>query len=278
MERKVKWKNSRCILLTKSYQESMEKQLNSSGQNVPGFSSLQIIEEIQRDLERKSIDPDEFTDRIIFMSMFNDIDWTKKRHDEIWNAEKVKDYKIRFLQGHWTLLGPRKRSCMVNPRTLQMEKWTPQQKMVHRFKETGHPVFKSISSLSRGILKRKKGKETIHFNGDSSNTELLFRIFHSLNQQGVFYLGQLRLRPILLRPSSTSANLFSGARRVGGPKFRAFLFFLSRSKFRLFFALSGVFSWNLLWSLCVWASLQSFGETLAGNSRERVMFVGLASS
>ena len=28
---KVKWKNSRCILLTKNYKESMEKHLNSSG-------------------------------------------------------------------------------------------------------------------------------------------------------------------------------------------------------------------------------------------------------
>ena len=45
--------------------------------------------------------------------------------------------------------------------------------MVQRFEETGHPVFKNINGLSRGILKRKKGEETIHFNGGSSNTEQL---------------------------------------------------------------------------------------------------------
>ena len=55
--------------------------------------------------------------------------------------------------------------------------------MVQRFKETGHPVF---SALSRGILKRKKGEETMHFNGDSSNTELLFRIVHSVNQLSIY--------------------------------------------------------------------------------------------
>ena len=38
--------------------------------------------------------------------------------------------------------------------------------------ETGHPVFKSISALSRGILRMLQGKETIHFNADDSNTEL----------------------------------------------------------------------------------------------------------
>ena len=46
--------------------------------------------------------------------------------------------------------------------------------MVERFKETNHPVFKSISALSRGTLKRQGGRDTIHFNADSSNTQLLF--------------------------------------------------------------------------------------------------------
>ena len=40
----------------------------------PGFSSLQILQETQRDLLRKGIELEEFTDQFIFMSMFNDID------------------------------------------------------------------------------------------------------------------------------------------------------------------------------------------------------------
>ena len=144
----------------------------------PGFSSLQILQETQQDLKRKSIEPEEFTDRIIFMSMFSDIGWTKRGNDEICisNAEKVKDYAMRFLQGHWTFLGPgSEKKWYGEPRTLTMENGTLQPiKMVQRFKETGHFVFKSISALSRGILKRKKGTETMHCNGDSWNTELLF--------------------------------------------------------------------------------------------------------
>ena len=51
---------------------------------------------------------------------------------------------------------------------------------VERFKDASHPVFKSISALSRGILKKKNGRDTIHFNADAYNTKLLFRIIHSV--------------------------------------------------------------------------------------------------
>ena len=40
----------------------------------PGFSSLSILQAIQQDLEKRKIQPEEFKDRIIFMSMFNDVE------------------------------------------------------------------------------------------------------------------------------------------------------------------------------------------------------------
>ena len=58
--------------------------------------------------------------------------------------------------------------------------------MVERFKETGRTMFKSISALSRGILKRKNNRDTIHFNADASNTELLPRTSHSANQLTIY--------------------------------------------------------------------------------------------
>ena len=57
--------------------------------------------------------------------------------------------------------------------------------MVQRFKETGHPLLKSISALSRGILKNK-GKDTTLFNSDCTNTELLFQTIHSVNQLSIY--------------------------------------------------------------------------------------------
>ena len=48
---------------------------------LPGFSSLQLLQKIQNDLRERNIEPEKFTYRIIFMSMFNDIDWTRKRNE-----------------------------------------------------------------------------------------------------------------------------------------------------------------------------------------------------
>ena len=43
----------------------------------------------------------------------------------------------------------------------------------------------SISALRRGILKKKNGRDTIHFNADASNTELTFRNIHSVSQLSI---------------------------------------------------------------------------------------------
>ena len=48
----------------------------------PGFSSLQMLQEIWNDLRKLNIELEIFTDRTIFMSMSNDIDWTSKGIDE----------------------------------------------------------------------------------------------------------------------------------------------------------------------------------------------------
>ena len=56
--------------------------------------------------------------------------------------------------------------------------------MVERFQDTGHPS-KSISVLSRGILKKKNGSDTIHFKANASNTQLLFQIICSVNRLSI---------------------------------------------------------------------------------------------
>ena len=63
---------------------------------------------VQKDLQDQNIEPEKFGDRIIFMSMFNDIEWTKKGNPEqcISNFEQVKNFAKRFSQRHWTFLGP----------------------------------------------------------------------------------------------------------------------------------------------------------------------------
>ena len=41
----------------------------------PGFTTLQLVREVQEFLSKMSIQPENFIGRIIFMSMFNDISW-----------------------------------------------------------------------------------------------------------------------------------------------------------------------------------------------------------
>ena len=153
---------------------------------VPGFSSLSLLREIQNDLETKNIKPEDFKDRIIFMSMFNDI--VRKKNDEhcISNAEEVWNYAMKFLPGHWTFLGPGSEEKWCGDSHVQKGQWNcTANKIGQRFKETRHPFFKSTSALSRGILKERRGRCTIHFNGDFMNTELLFPTVHSVNQLSV---------------------------------------------------------------------------------------------
>ena len=70
---------------------------------VPGLASLEMLRKIQDDSQRRNIDRENFGDRIIFMSTFNDIEWNKRGNEEerVSNSEKVKEYVKRFSQGHW---------------------------------------------------------------------------------------------------------------------------------------------------------------------------------
>ena len=74
------------------------------------------------------------------------------------NAEKVKGYAMQFSQGHWTFPGPGSEEKWYGKFSYSLKgEWdTIANKMVQRFRATGDPVFKSISALSRGILKKKK--------------------------------------------------------------------------------------------------------------------------
>ena len=74
----------------------------------PGHATLQILKEIQKDSQDRNIEPENFEDRIIFISMFNDIEWTKSGKSEqcISNSEKVKNYAKRFSRGRWAFFGP----------------------------------------------------------------------------------------------------------------------------------------------------------------------------
>ena len=56
-----------------------------------------------------------------------------------------------------------------------------------KFSESGHPVFRSTSPLSRGVLKSKGGgKLSIHFCADEGTIETVFRSIMSVNQLSIY--------------------------------------------------------------------------------------------
>ena len=75
---------------------------------LPGQATLQLLRKIQTTMEENRIQPEKFEDRIIFMSMYNDIDWRKAENKGtcISNSFEVKAYANRFPKGHWSFLGP----------------------------------------------------------------------------------------------------------------------------------------------------------------------------
>ena len=167
---------------------------------LPGFLSKSILQETQKDLAKKNIQSKQFKDRIIVMSMFSDI--VRKKNDEncISNAEEVRNHALKLPKdiGHFWVQG---RKTVVWKFLLRSKKgeWdSTTSKMVQRFKETRHLVVKSISALCRGILKQKKGKNTIHFNGDSTNTELLSQTMHYGNQLSIYAAVTKLVSSILL--------------------------------------------------------------------------------
>ena len=113
---------------------------------------------------------EEFTDWIIFMSMFNDINWTRIGNDGICFSNPESQGICEKILAR-TLDVPR--SCR-GEEVAWNSSYTPEGKwdstatqMEERFKDTGHPVLKSISASSRGILKKNNGRDTIHFNADA---------------------------------------------------------------------------------------------------------------
>ena len=58
--------------------------------------------------------------------------------------------------------------------------------MTKKFGESGHPVFRATSPLSRGTLKSKGGGQlSIHFCADGDTVETVFRTIVSVNQLSI---------------------------------------------------------------------------------------------
>ena len=102
----------------------------------PGFNTLQLCSKVQELLSKLSVEPDNFTGRIIFMSMFNDISWRSKDNEQECesNANLVSICARRFSPGRWSFLGPgsEKKWCSIHEYKPQGEWDTVAELMMER--------------------------------------------------------------------------------------------------------------------------------------------------
>ena len=123
--------------------------------------------------------PETFTGRILFMSMFNDISRDRKGNKEecVANAKVVSILAKKFGVGQWSFIGPGSEKKWHS-----MEENSPQgicdhiaEKMLLDFAESGCPIFRATTPLSRRKLKSKgHGKLSIHVAADQETIEIFF--------------------------------------------------------------------------------------------------------
>ena len=135
----------------------------------------------------KMDDPAQFQGRIIFMSMFNDIicGTTDNEQECNANATLVSIFARRFPARRWSFLGPgsEKKWYSTYIDRPQREWDRVAESTMIKFRESGHPVFRATSPLSRGTLKSKGcGKLSIHFCADGDTIDTVIRTIISVNE------------------------------------------------------------------------------------------------
>ena len=113
--------------------------------------------------------------------MFNDISCGTRDNEQecLTNARLVSLYARRFGKGQWSFVGPGSEKKWYS-----MKEDSPQgiwdhiaEKMLLEFAESGCPIFRATTPLSRGQLQSKgQGKLSIHYAADHETIETIFRI------------------------------------------------------------------------------------------------------
>ena len=134
----------------------------------PGFTTLQLCDKVLEFISKMCEKPQEFTGRIIFMSMFNCISWGSKdnRQPRFYLCEKIFTRK------------------MVIPRT-----WIRKEVVFYSWLQTTRRMGQSRRTdddkIFRKLKSRGGGKLSIHFCADERTIENVFRTIISVNQLSI---------------------------------------------------------------------------------------------
>ena len=182
---------------TKSIREKLQNYDAINGESTefewnifPGFTTLQLCDNVNDLLSNLGQTPETFTGRILSMSMFNDISCDRKDNKDecLKNAESVKVLARRFGIGQWSFIGPGSEKKWYSSENSPQGAWDHiAEEMLLEFAESGHPIFRATTPLSKGTLKSKgRGKLSIHFAADQDTIDTIYRIILSVNQLSVY--------------------------------------------------------------------------------------------
>ena len=105
------------------------------------------------------------------------------------NSTLVSVFVKRFPAGGWSFLGPgSEKKCYSTNKERPGGKWDRVAELTMiTVGESGHPVFRATSPLSRGTLKSKGGGTwSVHFCADGDTIETAFRTHISVNQLSIY--------------------------------------------------------------------------------------------
>ena len=149
----------------------------------PGFNTLQLNEEVKSLLYRLGETPENFTGRMIIMSMFNDITCGSRDNETecLANAKLVFLYARRFGKGQWSFIGPgsEKKWYCVSEDSPQGEWGQYGGKNVVGIRRNRTPSLPSHEPFVHGKL-------SIHYSADLETIETIFRIIDSLDQLSLY--------------------------------------------------------------------------------------------
>ena len=124
------------------------------------------------------------------MSMFNDISWGYKENKQECesSAQLVSICAKRFSPGRCSFLGLGSEKKWYSTHKKQTTKRVGQSRRNDdKFSESGHPVLRSTSPLSRGVIKSKGGRKlSIHFCADEGTIETVLGTIISVNQLSIY--------------------------------------------------------------------------------------------
>ena len=141
----------------------------------PGFTTSQLCDKINDLLSNLGQTPETFTGRILFMSIFNDsfCDRYDNKDECLRNANIVKTFSKKFGIGQWSFIGPGSEKKWYSSENSPQGAWDYiAEEMLLEFAESGHPIFRAMTPLSR-VSSKAKGEESCRYTSVQIKIQLI---------------------------------------------------------------------------------------------------------